>query len=95
MPFEKLVILLTARAPRAFQAAHQQNRYANCDKNGKQIRVRRRPMDQTMHKLTEETAYSKFDVTLRLPGCPFLSCAQCAEFSTDNYQTLWLILLEF
>lgn len=43
------VILLAARALRAFQAAHKQHRDPHRDQDGQEIRIRREPMYHAMH----------------------------------------------
>jgi hypothetical protein len=53
------VILLATGALCAFQAADEKNSHTQGHEDGKQIRVRHKPMDNTMHKLALNTSYSK------------------------------------
>jgi hypothetical protein len=81
MPLEK-VVLFAARALRAFEAANQQNPYGQGDEHRQQSRIRRKPMNQNMHKCRKPTLR-------RAPSrlkCPLATTTELpASRQEDNY----------
>jgi hypothetical protein len=73
------VVLVTALAVRALQAADQQHRDSYRHKDGEDIRICREPMDQAVH-IGCTAAYSK--KTLWIIGCTFLF--MCFDYGSRN-----------
>jgi hypothetical protein len=62
------IVLVAARAFRALQAADQQNRHPRRHQDGKEIRIRRKPMNYAMHKPKLHGLNSKARLSNRRSG---------------------------